>query len=204
MTVQQVHGSRVVSLAPARDEREAVRADGIFALERDAARGLPAVRSADCVPLLLAEQGGRAVAAVHAGWRGTAAGIAGRAVARLEEAGVAPARLRAALGPAIGPCCYEVGPEVVERVCRASGLSVHTLVREGGGGKVSIDLARALRAQLVASGLDEPAVSVAPWCTACRADLFFSYRREGVAAGRMMALIGWSRASGSSDSRPSA
>jgi YfiH family protein len=190
--IRQVHG---VSLRRLRDEDRGddgiVEADGAWALREEGRRRSPAVGTADCVPLLLAERGGAAIAAVHAGWRGTAAGVARRAVSELERAGIRPARLVAAIGPAVGPCCYEVSDEVAGRVARAAGVPPATLTRPGPRSRPLLDLPRAVRAQLVEAGLPEEGVSTAPWCTACRADLFYSYRRDPEAGGRMTALIGW-------------
>jgi hypothetical protein len=190
--LRQVHGARVL-------EVERIAAVGGGGLEADAVvahaaagpRGLaPAVRWADCVPVLLAEQDGRAVAAVHSGWRGTAARVVPRAVARLAERGVAPEALVAAIGPSIGPCCYEVGDEVADAVARASGGMTARVV-SGRPGRRRLDLREAIRLQLEGEGVGAGSIHVAPWCTACSADLFFSYRRQGAAAGRQMACIGW-------------
>ncbi|HXV76438.1 MAG TPA: polyphenol oxidase family protein, partial [Candidatus Polarisedimenticolaceae bacterium] len=165
--------------------------DGAIALRTDGSRRVAAVRTADCVPLLVAERSGHAVAAVHAGWRGTAAGIATRCVSRLSRAGVRPRRLVAAIGPAVRACCYEVSADVVAVVSRASGVDAARVSHDGIRGRPMLDLAGAVAAQLVSAGIAAEAVSVAPWCTACSEELFFSYRRDGATAGRMMAVIGW-------------
>jgi YfiH family protein len=143
------------------------------------------------VPVLIADVGGRAVAAVHAGWRGAAGGIAALAVAELEALGIPPGRLIALLGPAVGPCCYEVSLEVLERVATASGVPPRELDRREGSGMPRLDLAAANRAQLMRAGLPDEAVHSAPWCTSCDEDLFFSYRRDGERTGRQMACVGW-------------
>jgi YfiH family protein len=197
VVLRQVHGSRLLDLtgrtgatAVIGAPGEPPAADGAIALRDESPLTIPAVRTADCVALLLADCEGRAVAAVHAGWRGAAAGIVGCAVDRLRERGVASRLLRAALGPAVGPCCYAVGPEVVEAVSRASGATPERLIRREDD-RTILDLAGALRLQLLGMGLADGAISIAPWCTSCRGDLFFSYRRDGPRAGRMMAVIGW-------------
>ncbi len=171
LVLRQVHGVAVVRASEVGDG-EIPEAD---AAVRERAGRAPAVRTADCVPLLLADREGRAVAAIHAGWRGIAAGIA---VAAVRDLGVAPARLVAALGPAILGCCYTVGPEVLEAV----GLP--------GTGPGPLDLHARLRAQLMGEGVPEEAIHAAPWCTRCHPELFFSYRRQKEAAGRQMAVIG--------------
>lgn len=184
--LRQVHGGRVV------DAEEA----GESAPEADAAvwtggRFAPSVRTADCVPLLIADRAGRAAAAVHAGWRGTSAGIVLRATEALAARGVSARELVAALGPAIGGCCYEVGPEVVEAVSGPSGrLAAGAIRPAGNAGRHLLDLRAVVRAQLAAAGVPEAAIHVAPWCTRCRGDLFFSFRREREAAGRLMASVG--------------
>jgi YfiH family protein len=151
------------------------------------------VRTADCVPLLLADRAGRAVGAVHAGWRGVAAGIAIRAAESLRAIGVATGDLVAALGPGIGPCCYEVDDEVLDAVARAAGVAPTRIsdapARPGGGRR--LDLHAALASQLAGAGVPLTAVHRAPWCTACADGLFHSYRRDGARSGRQMACIGW-------------
>jgi YfiH family protein len=147
------------------------------------------VRTADCVAVLIADRRGRTAAAVHAGWRGVAAGIVRHALRCLSERGFAPGDLVVALGPAIGPCCYEVGDDVAARVLEASGGPSGVAGRTAGGGR-SIDLHAALRAQLSACGVPAASSAAAPWCTRCRRDLFFSHRGEGAGCGRLMAAIG--------------
>jgi YfiH family protein len=192
--LRQVHGNRVVWLE---DDRSALgapeieEADGAAALAASGARSVPAIRTADCVPVLLAAADGGAIAAVHAGWRGIAAGIVGKAVEQLQRSGVDAGRLVAAIGPAIGACCYEVSPEVVTRVCAGSGADADRITRQTPGARPRLDLREAVRLQLAGAGLDSAAVSVAPWCTSCDEELFFSYRRDGEGAGRMTAMIGW-------------
>lgn len=180
--LRQVHGARVVRADRAAEGEEA---DGAFWVEGDGPR-VPVVRTADCVPALLAERDGRAVAAVHAGWRGVAAGVVGSAIRELAGAGIDPSRLIAALGPAIGPCCYEVGEEVAQAVEAASG----TATTPARAGRPRLDLRLAVRRQLEERGVPSGSISIAPWCTRCREDLFYSFRRDGHAAGRMLALVG--------------
>ena len=187
--LRQVHEARMV---PARAVDPPEEADAAYALAGShggsATDLLPAVRTADCVPILLADRRGRGVAAVHAGWRGTAAGIATKVVMELARLGLPPIELVAAIGPCIGPSSYEVSAEVAEQVARTSGEDPSTAAGEPG--KRMLDLARANLLQLSWSGLEEGNIHVAPYCTAGRSDLFFSYRRDGAAAGRMMALAG--------------
>lgn len=181
--LKQVHGSRVVSGVAGPDP---VEADGLVWTRETPDETLPSVRHADCVPLLIVDRRGRVGAAVHAGWRGTASGIASHAVSVLLSLGASPQDLLAALGPAIGPCCYEVGRDVSDAV----GVGVLVGAKDGG---LRLDLHAANRAQLERAGLAPGAIYEAPWCTRCRKDLFFSHRREGSLAGRMMASLGRAR-----------
>jgi len=150
-----------------------------------------AIQVADCVPLLLADALTGAIAAVHAGWRGTAAGAARAAVTALtHEFGARPDRLVVVMGPSIGPCCYVVGDELVDAF-RAGGFSREIerwFTRDDGGG-LRLDVRAANRDQLIASGVAAAAIHAADLCTACRPDLFPSYRRDGPGTGRIAAVI---------------
>lgn len=166
-------------------------ADGVILLAPHAGQRVAAVRTADCVPLLVADGDGRAAGALHAGWRGIAAGIVEAAVGALASRGVEARTLRVALGAAIGPCCYEVGEDVRGEIERALGGEAVAVFAERAGARPTLDLHGALRLQLERAGVRPELVSAAPWCTACREDLFFSHRRDAGKSGRMMALIGW-------------
>jgi len=134
------------------------------------------VRTADCLPILLADVRQKIIAAVHAGWRGTAAGVAVNVLRKMQtEFGTNAADINVAIGPGIGPCCYEVGPEVAAEF----GLT----------GRVHLDLAAENRRRLIAAGLPESQIETLDYCTRCRADLFHSWRRDGPAAGRMLSHI---------------
>jgi len=147
-----------------------------------------AVRTADCLPILLADPRNRAIAAVHSGWRGTVAGAAVNALNKMHENyKTNPFEVVAAIGPGIGPCCYEVGPEVAAQF---SHWGADPQVR---GGRprppVHLNLANAKRTQLVAAGIPDSQIEVLPYCTKCRPDLFHSFRRDHAAAGRMISFI---------------
>ncbi len=146
------------------------------------------IQSADCVPILLADVAGPWIAAVHAGWRGTAARVLDAVLGRLEREGAPPSRLVAALGPRISRDRYEVGPEVVTELSRAHGdLAIpFCAVRPGRGDRAWLDIAAFNRALLVRRGVRPERILDAALCTASRPDLFPSYRRDGKGAGRIV------------------
>jgi YfiH family protein len=190
ITVSQVHGRDVLIVRPGDTPRDNAPADVV--ITSDPGR-VASVRIADCVPVLLADRRGRAVAAVHAGWRGTVANAAGAAVAALESIGVPPADLIAAVGPSIGPCCYQVDEAVRTRFL-AAGTDAFRWFAADGAGRWKLDLWQANADQLVAAGLAPGDVHVAALCTFKHPAVFFSYRRDGVSTGRMVAAIRLGRA----------
>jgi YfiH family protein len=147
--------------------------------------GLLGIRTADCVPVLAVDVKRRAVAAVHAGWRGIVGGIVEAAVGAMErELGSRREDLRVAVGPAIGECCYEVGPEVAERF---AGI----FEKWGNLGKRRhVNLEEAVSRQLNGAGVAASNVYRSGLCTRCGAEEFWSFRREGEKAGRMWSAIG--------------
>ncbi len=176
---------------------------------------LLAVQTADCVPILLADRRQRAVAAIHAGWRGTLARIAEKTLGRMRmEFDTRAEDVVAALGPAIGRCCYEVGPEVAQAYAaqfpdarewfdgpfdRLAGgddpapfpwLSMTPPGHEQPAPRVRLDLRAANRWQLEAAGVPAAQIVSSTLCTACRTDLLFSHRRERGRTGRLMSVIG--------------
>ena len=223
-TLRQVHSdvAHIVCAPPAVDRAgspPAIRAASPppatdAAITRDSGV-LLTVQTADCVPILLADTRQRIVAAVHAGWRGTLARIAVKTLGRMQqEFGTRPQDVVAALGPAIGRCCYEVGPEVAQQFAakfgdaadwfdgpfapQAEGEAQHwlpwlTMMPPGHqpeAERARLDLRASNRAQLLEAGVSPKNIAVSALCTRCRADLFFSYRRDGAGTGRLMALIG--------------
>lgn len=154
---------------------------------------LLAVKTADCVPILLGDSKTGAFAAVHAGWRGTSSTIVVNAISQLRnEYGVRTHDMRAAIGPAANACCYEVGSEVITLFSERFPQSDHlfTPTRDG---HARIDLHRANREQLIDAGLSPDRIHIVPLCTMDRTDLFFSYRREKQEhgrVGRLMSVIG--------------
>jgi hypothetical protein len=171
--MKQVHGDRVVQAGA----EEEPCADGQWT-ERPGE--VLVVGVADCVPVFLWDARHRRIALVHAGWRGTAAGVVGRAIAGLRAAGSQSSDLWMAMGPSIAACCYEVGPEVAGR------FAAEVLRREAGGAR--LDLRAANRLQVRACGVPEAQILSDPPCSACRSDLFFSHRKSGPRTGRQWAL----------------
>lgn len=170
--LKQVHSATCVAAGG----RAGVLGEGDALLEQ-AAGSVVAVRTADCVPILLVDPQTRAVAAVHAGWRGTVAHIVQNAVAAMQQRfGTAPAELHAAIGPGIGQCCYEVGPEVAAHF--------------GEQGRAHIDLSAANRTQLLAAEVTPRRIYASKLCTMCLKEEFHSYRRDREAAGRMHSFVG--------------
>jgi YfiH family protein len=143
--------------------------------------------AADCIPILFADPEARVIGAAHAGWRGTVNGVAAAVLARMAELGATPGNIRVALGPSIGPECFEVGPEVVEQFRAAFG-DVPGLVVQGPK-KEHIDLRVATRTVLERAGVQPAHIDDKPPCTKCNADRFFSYRRDGMEGGVHMAFI---------------
>jgi hypothetical protein len=171
-TLKQIHSSTCV---PA-EGRAGLLGEGDALLENQPG-SVVAVKTADCIPILLVDDRLRAVAAVHAGWRGTAARIASGAVAAMSRRfGTRAEDLHAAIGPGIGPCCYEVGAEVAERF--------------GGQGRGCIDLSAANRRQLEQAGVTPERIYASNLCTMCRPEEFDSFRRDREAAGRMVSFAG--------------
>ncbi len=199
-TLTQVHGREVAVVRKGRGARSEGRdrpaADVLVSDSSDVAI---AVRAADCVPILIGDPETGAVAAVHAGWRGTAAGAATAAVNALaREFDARAADLVAAIGPSIGPCCYDVGTELVDAFA-AAGHARHLIDRwflappphcgAHDTRSLKLDTWAANRDQLVLGGLDEQNIHTCGLCTASHIDLFPSYRFERDKAGRIAGII---------------
>jgi len=189
---RQVHGARGARVADQTPGQ--VRAQEADFLYTDRPGVTVGVITADCVPVLLADPTRPAVAAAHAGWRGLVAGVIGAAVRALGDLGSRPGDLVAGLGPCIGPCCFEVGPEVVESFADAFGDDPDIVTPAGTGPtpfpKPHVDLWRAARAALVRAGLDPARIADPPGCTMCLPERFYSYRRDGALIGQHLAYIG--------------
>jgi YfiH family protein len=193
----QVHGSdvRVVNLTSEAKPAENSTGDTVYcdAIISHAEHVLAGVKTADCVPILIGDPVRGAFAAVHAGWRGTLAGIVGYAVDRLSNEYQSRRQdLRVAIGPSAGFCCYEVGSDVIDGF-KARFPAGDSLFSPTKPGHAQIDLLKANRDQLMAVGVLDERIHTAPLCTMCRTDLFFSYRQEKKLrgkVGRLMSVIG--------------
>ena len=189
VTVSQIHSDRIAVLPEAdEDLRQLREADALAGKRSGVAVG---VQVADCFPLLLADPDTGAFAAVHSGWRGTAARILRKTIEEMRGVfRTDPASVTVAIGPGIRPCCMQVGPEVA--ACFEAEYPGQTLARPQAGhhGRYLLDMPRALALQCSEAGIHAARVFDMMACTRCRSDEFFSYRAEGPAAGRMMAVIG--------------
>jgi len=181
----QVHGATVAVVGSGDAGQVIGGADGLVTDERGV---MLAVHSADCVPLLVADPNRHVVAAVHAGWRGVVTGIAAEAVTVMADRfGCRPADLRAAIGPCIGPCHYEVDEPVITRL--QSWPWWEAVVTPNPRGRWQLDLREATRRQLSERGVPVIQIETLDWCTFEHPELFYSYRRDG-SSGRMEAVIG--------------
>lgn len=191
VVAEQVHGTRAAVVGELhagtrwqQPEKSLASTDALVT----AAPRLPLVTLvADCVPVALVDPVRQVASVVHAGWRGAAAGVLESSLAAMKHTwGTLPEDVTAWIGPAIGPCCYEVGAEVFENFAADS--------QPAGPGKARLDLAAAVRRRLTAAGLLEENLTGLSLCTACHPDLFFSHRRatrEGQSAAGRQALILW-------------
>jgi polyphenol oxidase len=212
--LRQFHSDivHVVSAAEFPQGEQAPKGDALITREPGV---LLTIQTADCIPILLADISQRAVAAIHSGWRGTSQRIAEKTLGRMQmEFGTRPRDVIAALGPGIGGCCYEVGHEVVKEFTAKfpnarewftgpidalengdndpnwlPWLTMRPPGHAPPAPRAHLDLFAANRAILEGAGIASRNISSADFCTACRTDLFFSYRREQT-TGRMMAAIG--------------
>ncbi len=144
------------------------------------------VRVADCLPILLADPESGIAAAVHAGWRGTAAGIVKHAIQSMLEHGAKPKNLLAALGPCIGPCCFAIGSDTATALANSAARAAACIAHASG---IHADLAEINRLQLLEAGLGESHIELNRACTACEHERFFSFRRDGKRAGRQLAVV---------------
>jgi|SRR5262245_11572609 len=192
VTARQVHGVDLHAVTNQEDSiSEPVACD---ALVSNIERTLLAVQTADCLPILLADPVTGAFAAVHAGWRGTLAGILARTVEQMQlRYNIETDNLYAAFGPAIAACCFEVGPEVLAQFRNQYNYADELIAKSRVDGKAHLDIKGANVRQLIDRGITNDRIYESGLCTVCRNDLFFSYRIERGAeraVGRLMGVIG--------------
>lgn len=189
LSVKQVHGTEALVV-----DRALSAADrfvgGWDALVTDQPGVMVAVRTADCVPILIHDPIRGVVAAIHAGWRGAVEAIVPKTLALFEARfGSNPKQVRLSIGPSAGACCYEVDAPVLERL-RRGVPSWEKVVRFQGEGKARLDLKGLIKEQALAYGATPQAITTVNLCTICHEDLFFSFRREGKVNGTMISAIG--------------
>jgi len=189
LSVKQVHGTDALVVDRALTPADRFQG-GWDALVTDQPGIMVAVRTADCVPILVYDPKRRVVAAIHVGWRGAAAGIIPKTIALMESRfGSAPEHLRLSVGPSAGACCYEVDEPVLDRL-RQKCPNWGKVVRDRRGSKAHLDLKLLVREQALAAGASPESITAVNLCTICHEDLFFSYRREGKVIGTMVSAIG--------------
>ena len=191
-TARQVHSSRCL-VVDAQDAStspggrfDAGEGDALLTIRTGLALG---VATADCLPIAAVDLEARALAVVHAGWRGTVDGVLAAALTRMiADLGARPERILVGAGAGAGACCYRVGGEVVERFSRQRPTHAAAVFSKRAGGSVHLDLVEANRLQALDAGVARERFGALPMCTICRPDLFPSYRRDGASAGRMWLL----------------
>ena len=181
---RQVHGNRAFIVSE--KDRLPRDADGSVT---DSQRFAIGVQVSDCVPLIAVDVDKRVIAAIHAGWRGLAAGVVSATIGKMsEELACRPGDLEVAVGPSISPCCYTVGEVVMKTFSRSfAGWEALFSEREG---EIRLDLRKGCRLELLSNGVREERIACTGLCTYCHDDLFFSFRRDGGMKGGMMAVAG--------------
>ncbi len=183
--LSQVHGTDAHILDGTEDREEVVKRLGDITASRTPGVAC-GVRSADCVPVLIADRRSGAVVAVHSGWRGTAANAAAAGVSVLRSLAPSPSVV-ASIGPHIEPCCFEVGDDVAATLAAASDAGADVV--DHSRGRAHVDLRRIVHAQLVAAGVEADLVDDVRGCTVCDGARFFSYRRDAARSGRLLSAI---------------
>jgi YfiH family protein len=189
VTVRQVHGSDILVIDEPNEDYShflTLESDAIITNQSGVMIG---VCVADCAPILLLDPEKRVIAAVHAGWQGTAAGLVSKTVAGMRSLfNCDPGTLRAAIGPCISKCCYEVDAPVRQAFAQ-SQIPWEACAEPNGEGKWKLDLAAANRELLLLAGVPGSAIQVSEMCVSCQRERFFSYRRDGGETGRQMGFI---------------
>lgn len=179
-TARQIHSDRCLVVSEAGNAGEG---DALLTDRTGIALG---IATADCLPLVAVDPDAGALAAIHAGWRGTLSGILGKALhLMVDRLGAAPRRIRIGAGAAAGACCYEVGPEVAEAFTARAPDCAPRILRRKESGRLHLDLLEANFLQALEVGVRSDHLDALGICTVCRPDVCHSYRRDGAAAGRM-------------------
>ncbi|MDA8412505.1 MAG: peptidoglycan editing factor PgeF [Desulfobacteraceae bacterium] len=189
VTVKQVHGSDILVINEPNEDFShflGLEGDAIITNQPGVMIG---VCVADCTPILLLDPEKRVIAAIHAGWQGTAAKLAAKTVAGMQTMfGSDPRKLQAFIGPSIGKCCYEVDTPVRQAFIQ-NGVPWETCAESSGDGTWRLDLAAANRDLLIGAGLSSTRIQSSDMCVCCHYELFFSYRRDSGETGRQMGFI---------------
>ena len=187
--LNQVHGDSIIVAEDVGSQQENHSADAVITGKPETPL---AILTADCLSILLFTADNKSIGAVHAGWRGTALNIAGQTVTKMADRfNINPADIYAAMGPTIGPCCYEVDSIVYEQFRQKSSLwdKGSLEIDRDGERRWMLDLAAINRLQLEEAGVDPEHISHTPYCTSCHKNLFYSYRRDGRSSGRQGSII---------------
>lgn len=189
VTVKQVHGSDILVIDEPNEDVShflGIEGDAIITNQPGIMIG---VCVADCVPILLFDQEKKVIAAVHAGWKGTASKLVSKTVAGMKSLfESSPKKLQAMIGPCIGKCCYEVDTPVRQEFIQ-TGLDWDSCTEKSGDNTWNLDLGKANYALLTAAGIPDSQIQTSGMCVCCHRELFFSYRRDGAETGRQMGFI---------------
>jgi hypothetical protein len=189
VTVKQVHGSDILVIDEPNEDYShflSLESDSIITNQPGVMIG---VCVADCVPIMLLDPDGKIIAAVHAGWQGTAAKLVSKTVSGMQSLFESnPEKLHAFIGPSIGKCCYEVDAPVMQAFTQG-GIHWDSCAEQSGNGKWHLDLAAANRDLLIDSGLSASRIQMSDMCVCCHYELFFSYRRDNGETGRQIGFI---------------
>lgn len=189
VTPRQVHGCDILVINEANEDFShflSVEGDAVITNQPNVLIGICV---ADCAPIIISDPVKKVVAVVHAGWKGTAAGLVAKTVAGMKsEFGCIPAQLHAAIGPCIQKCCYEVD-EPVKKAFAQGGIAWDSCAEAAETGKWQLDLAAANRQLLTQAGVLDGSIQSSEQCVCCHSEQFFSYRRDKEEAGRQMGFI---------------
>lgn len=187
VSARQIHSTDVMVVTPEKAGLEGVECDGFVTKEKGIAL---CVKIADCVPILFCDKKNGVIGACHAGWRGTAGGIAPKTVEKMLSLGADPANIQVAIGPCIHPCCYEVGGDFFEQVATLRGEDFAKRHIANKDGSMFANLTEMNKELLINARIPEGNISISDRCTCCEPDVFHSHRATGGVRGTMAAVIG--------------